>query len=194
MIVSYKRYLRQSFSLLSEKMCFNSLEKAKHCDISEDTKKPIRFDFSITFLQESNLLAFSMLCLSSFFPKVSSFSVYGNSNRLFTKNALWSRNMFRALPFLFFSYVQIFVQSRFFFFWPSGFMSCHNRSIGVNCLSRSVSYDGFYDDYFYGVVDANSKYRIDIDVLLGKHFDEALAISLFASLLCIPFNNKMASK
>jgi hypothetical protein len=56
--------------------------------------------------------------------------------------------------------------------------------------SSSVDSTGFFDDYFFGVVDADSKVSINISLQLGNIFSDALFCRLFSSILCIPFTYK----
>jgi hypothetical protein len=53
--------------------------------------------------------------------------------------------------------------------------------------SVSVYNTGFFDDYFFGVVDADSMYSIDVSSQLGNKYNDVIFCRLFSSFLCVPY-------
>lgn len=150
----------------------------------------MRFDLSFTFYSDSSLVAFSMVSLPSFFVGTS--RLYRNSRRVFLTCKLYARRFYAMLGFLFFSYLHSYIRSRVYFFWPSIDHFTSNRSIGIMYSSVAVHKAGFFDDYFFGVVDADSMYSVDVSSQLSHSYCDAIFCRIFSSFLGIPYIYKDA--
>lgn len=60
--------------------------------------------------------------------------------------------------------------------------------------SKFVSFFGFFDDYFYGLLDANYMYQVHFSMQYFFDFINFVFLNLFSSLFCIPFVNKRVNK
>lgn len=191
MLCTNKKFLQSCTSLLNEKLLFKF--DADMLSICRDMF--MRLYFSIVSYIDENAVAYSLLSLQMLLPE----AVMQNSikSRRFTTRCIIHEQMFlRIFPFIFFSYIQTKFDYKHAFFspskWPISVRS--SNSIGVSFRRKSVSLTGYFDDYFYGIVDADLKYKIDIIGQTGISFDNAVFLRLFSSLMCFPFMNMVKHK
>ena len=64
-----------------------------------------------------------------------------------------------------------------------------NNGIGVSLKTKSVSQSSYFDDYFYGIVDADLRYSIDLIGQTGIEMDNIVLLRLFSSIMCFPLIN-----
>lgn len=151
----------------------------------------MRFDLRVICYSDFNLMYFCFLCLP-FFSK--SFFLFKNSSRSFIKCRFFSNSVYKIMPFLFFSFFHFYIDSRFSYFFIMRYKKMSNNSLILNMNSKFVSFFGFFDDYFYGILDANYLYQVHFSIQYFHNLYNSLFIRLFSSLFCIPFVNKRVKK
>ena len=190
MLLSSKRYLQSGFLLSNEKYNFSFVRFGRPIHSTMVLSDLVmRCDLKYTMYADSNLIAFSMVSIPSFIVSNSS-ALIRNSKRVLLQYSMFERTFYRMFSFLFFSYMYTFIRSRSFFFWPSVKHFTTNRSIGLMYSSSSVDSTGFFEDYFFGVVDADSKVNINLYLQLSSIFSDVSFCRIFSSILCIPFTYK----
>jgi hypothetical protein len=67
--------------------------------------------------------------------------------------------------------------------------SRYDKNVYIHLTSSSISSEGYYDAYFYGVVDANLSYDMRIRILFGNAVAHRYVERLPCSTLSLPFSN-----
>lgn len=109
MIIDSKFYIKSAFFLFNEKVCY----RYRFCKKKFSTELFMRFNFQVLCYSDLNLIYFLFLSLPFFSNSVSFFK---NSNRSFFTCRVFSRTLYKMMPFLFFSFFQFYIDSRFSYF------------------------------------------------------------------------------
>ena len=185
MNIDSKLFIKDSFFLFNEKVCYRFIKKKIKTDLF------IRFNFRIICYSDINLISFFFLSLP-FFSNSACF--FKNINRSFFICRLFPSILYKMMPFVFFSFFHFYIDSRFSYFWSYRYKNFSNNSIIFSTNSKFVSFFGFFDDYFYGILDANYTYQVHFSIQYFLNFYNLVFLNLFSSLLCIPFVNKRVKK
>lgn len=185
MLIHNKFFINSAFFLFNEKVCYR-LDRSKF-----NPTLFIRFDLRIVCYSDLNLIYFCFLSL----PIISkSIRLLRNNIRSFILCRFFPRVLYKALPFVFFSILHYYIDSRFSYFWYSRYNNVFTNSVLLYANSKLVSHFGYFDAYFYGLLDANYLYQINFSMHNYFNFSNSVFLRLFYSLLSIPFVNKRAKK
>lgn len=185
MIIDSKLCIKSYFFLFNEKVCYRFSKK------KINTGSFIRFNFRIICYSDINLISFFFLSLPFFSNSVYFFK---NLNRSFFLCRLFSSTFYKIMPFIFFSFFHFYIGSRFSYFWSYNYKNVSNNSIMLSTSAKFVSFFGFFDDYFYGILDANYIYQVHFSIQYFLNLYNLIFLNLFSSLFCIPFVNKRVKK
>ena len=179
-----KRHIQSMLFLFNEKVCFRS--RYDNC-----SSIFMRFDLNIVFYSNINLIYFFFLS----FPFLSNdISVFRNNSRYSVSFKLHSHYLYEMMSFFFFSFFYTYFSSgsNFFYFWFKRYkyFNIYNNSVGISHASKIISPFSFFDDYFYGILDADHYYRLQFSYQSYYYFVNVFFLRLFSSLLCFPFVNK----
>jgi hypothetical protein len=105
-------------------------------------------------------------------------------------SSIYRKRFYQMYSALCGSYVHFINSSRFCYFWYRSRNSTTNSEFGISYKTRALSFYGRYDDYFYGVLDANIGYFVNVSISLTPMFNSVI-INMLASFICVPFSNKI---
>jgi hypothetical protein len=183
-----------SFSLLQEKISagyFNSPLTSKLLKSLIKCVQSARLRFSVSFSSDVNMLYFALLSMSPYLStkdsiKCRRFSTYYSLLIDIAINDSVIYNMY----FFFHFYLASFIKDNVYSFWTHGqCIAQHNRQYTVHFNSQVLSAEGFYDAYFFGVIDANLLYNVGFEVHFNNGYILSFIERLVCSLLCMPFTN-----
>lgn len=182
MYIKYKLFIEYSTLLFYEKLCYDSTDLS--IVYSDNILK--RIDFNINFAQDTNLTS---LCILSFPIIPSVFKIKRNGYIFSYCVSIYGSKILTFFPYIFFSMVTYLTNSHLCYSVRSTRPT--NSSISFTVNIKSVSMLLLFDSYFHGIVDADYKFNINMDVLLHAPINNMIIKNIFASLLCIPFISKI---
>jgi hypothetical protein len=186
MSLQNKYVLKQASFLFNEKICFISNKLSKQLQLS---KLFMRFDITFRFSYNINLVY--LLLISNSIHHHNYMHIFRNSSLYSVCYTVFPHSIYSTLPFYTFSLFHFYTSSRLAFFWSHSYSNYFNKSISAHYNSRSISPFSFYDDYFYGLLDANYSYSVNIS-LQSAIVTNSIVSRLYYSTFTIPFVNKHA--
>jgi hypothetical protein len=191
MLLRNKKILQSVGSLLNEKLLFKFDAKTS----SNYKNLLIRLHVSVVSFPKADTISYSLLSMQMFLPKPNRLSFATNRLRFVTKYELSRTMCFRIFPQIYYSYIHTYFACNHGFPFPSKWPVCmrSNNGIGVSFSRKSVSVSEHFDEYFYGIVDADTKYGISVLGQTGVGFNSRIYLNLYSSLVSFPLLNMSRS-